>query len=376
LEFRDIGRTGLRSTILGFGAMRIPDSPPDEAIATVRRAVELGINYIETSPGYGDSEVHIGQALEGVDKSDLIISTKSHVGGDKTAWAVRRKMERSLERLKVNHLRFYQMWGINNLDLFAEVTKPGGPLEGARQGRAEGLIDHIGFTTHAQPEEIITMLESGEFESVSLLHNIIDRRALPAIQRAGELGIGVVHMTPLSQGMLANPSPTLCEAYAPFTPREIALRYLASLLQTSTIIAGPKNRIELEQNVMAMEAFAGWTEQHQEAFLHAEGYYDRLGPDYCTLCRECMPCPENVNIPELLRLNNLLVAFELESYCRDRYAFMGNGGTWFPGVKADQCTKCGICEERCPKKLRVIELLDGLHDRLYAGDRGRLSSDD
>ena len=103
---------------------------------------------------------------------------------------------------------------------------------------------------------------------------------------------------------------------------------------------------------------------------------DALGDDYCTQCRECLPCPENINIPELLRLSNLLRAYDLVDWCKDRYKFMGNAGNWYPGVKADKCTECGECEPRCPEQLEIVRLLRALHEALYEGERGRLSTDD
>jgi uncharacterized protein len=378
VELRDLGKTGFRTTLLGFGAMRIPDSPRDEAVATVRRAVELGINYIDTAPGYRESEEYIGEALDGTTlPEDLIISSKSHVDGDRTAGALRGKLERSLTRLRIGKLKFYEMWGVNNLELFRMVTARNGPLEGARKAQDEGLIDHIGLTTHAQPEDIITMLESGEFESVSLLHHILDRRTLPAIERAAELGIGVIHMIPLAQGMLANPSERLRADFAPYDVRTLALHYLGGLPQTSVILAGPKDRAELEANYAAVEAFTGWGAAEAAKLAEIEARQrERLGDRFCTACKACLPCPAGVNIPELLRINDLLVAHELEAHCRDRYAFMGNGGSWFPGVKADECTRCMECEPRCPEGLPIVEMIADLHERLFAGDRGRLSNED
>ena len=97
-------------------------------------------------------------------------------------------------------------------------------------------------------------------------------------------------------------------------------------------------------------------------------YRERLGDTYCTTCSECLPCPEDINIPGLLNWRNLAAGSEMTEYARGRYSRVGENDAWVPGVKGDQCTKCGDCLPRCPEHLQIPELLWDAHQRLETGD--------
>ena len=375
MEYRLLGSTGLKASVLGFGGMRIPGKPADEVSAIIHRALELGINYLDTAPGYGDSEVLIGQALAGVDTSGLIISTKSSPDGDTTADAVRKRVEESLRRIGVPQITVLQLWGVNNPAIAAKALAKGGPLEGVRQLQAEGLVRHGGFTTHGPARDVIALMETGEFDSVTGRYHYLDVVYDLVRQRAQELGMAFVAMTPLGQGWLARPTPRLTEAIGGRPGVEFALRYTAAQSGVSTIIVGLGSMAELEEAYQAIGGDLGEAEEPSALGRQARERIAELMPagTHCTVCGQCLPCPADLNIPELLRLNNLLQAYELVEWCQDRYKLMGNAGHWYPGVKADNCTQCGDCEPRCPERLPIIRLLKELHEELYAGERGRRS---
>ncbi len=100
--------------------------------------------------------------------------------------------------------------------------------------------------------------------------------------------------------------------------------------------------------------------------------YNLLERDRCSQCYECLPCPENINIPEVLRLRNLAVSFDMVEFGKYRYKMFENAGHWFPGSKAIRCTDCGDCLPRCPENLDIPQLLRDTHDRLHSEDGKRL----
>jgi predicted aldo/keto reductase-like oxidoreductase len=238
-------------------------------------------------------------------------------------------------------------------------------------------VGHVGFTTHAPPEVAIQVLQTGEFCSVTGRFHYLDPVYQPLREKACQMGLGFIAMTPLGQGWLARPSAALRNALGEHDPVDFALRWIAAQRGVSSAIVGLSNLAELEA---AHAAIGGEFDNRGPIVELADRLRahvaEALGTEYCTGCGKCLPCPEDINIPELLRLNGLLRVYDLEEWCRDRYKFMGNAGTWYPGVKADHCTRCGLCEPRCPEGVPIVRLLEALHRDLFAGERGRLSSED
>jgi predicted aldo/keto reductase-like oxidoreductase len=360
------------SSVIGFGAMQIPGVSERAAVETLRRAIDLGVNYIETASGYGDSEVKIGKAIKGIGRN-LIVSSKASPESNSTGDAMRRKIESSLKRLGLDYLTFYQIHGLNNMEIFDAVMKKGGPLDGLEEAKREGIIGHIGFTTHAPAEDIIRMIRSGRFESVGLLYNLLYRQNEKVIEIAHKSGIGVVIIAPLSKGMLNKPPDKFSLLLEPYKPVEFGYRFLASNPCVSTIAAGMSSVKEVEDNVRTGDMDYPLSGEELRVLRRVDGQFESLGNTFCDYCRKCLPCPKEINIPEVLQLRNLYHAYGVVEYAKDRYKLLESGGSWYPGVKADKCNDCEECEKRCPRKLRIIVLLKEIHGLLYEkGTRKRL----
>ncbi len=361
MQYRTIGASGVKLSCISLGGMRIPTDrgvSEEQAIATVRRAIELGVNYLETAPGYGNSEVLIGKALEDGWRDRTYVSTKSHTA---SAREMRKALEKSMERLRVDKVDFYHMWYVCNNADWSDVMKKGGSLDGAKQARDEGLIDHIGITTHAPIALVREMVTCGEYELVTITYNAANREYEEIIELAGENDVGVVIMNPLAGGMLANAPAGTDGAKRPRPHIMAALGFLLAQPAITTAICGAKSPEEIEEDVAAGEFVPG------EAGQAAAAALEEAGVDFCTTCGYCMPCAEGVDIPQAMLNWNYLRLYDM-----DFSKWTAEARERLRGVVAfEKCIECGQCLDKCPNSLPIIDRLRELESVLDAADAAR-----
>ncbi len=371
MQKRTCGRTGLELTLLNFGAMRLHGDDPEPWSALVRQAAEAGFNYFECSNSYcsGTCETKVGMGLKGFPRDQVYISTKAGAARFPTAGAIRQVLEESLRKLQTDYVDFYQFWGLDWQSYNEVAAKPGGTLEGLRQAMSEGLIRHLGFTTHDTPEGIINLLRTGEFESVTLPYNLMERANDPAIAEAGRLGIGVIVMSPLHGGLLGYDSPMLrgllgrsSDGSAMRSTAEAAFRFVLSNPHVTSAISGMTAAGEIAENVRTATEFAPLSTAERSAveagLRNLKTQSDRL----CTGCRYCMPCPQGVGIAEILRLANAGRVYGLVGGSRRDYALFNKEWPFGQWKDAAACTQCGACREKCPQKLDIPAELAKAHE--------------
>jgi predicted aldo/keto reductase-like oxidoreductase len=195
------------------------------------------------------------------------------------------------------------------------------------------------------------------------------------VERAAELDLGVFIISPNAQGgRLFAPTPALETACAPLHPMTFGHMWLLSQPEVHTLSAGAARPEHLDLLLRAADYDGTGTERalYDRVLAQLEGAYRGALPgEYCTTCNQCLPCPENINIPGLLNMRNMSVAFGMDGYTKGRYSHVGRGGAWVLGAKGSSCTKCGDCLPRCPEKLDVPRLLWDTHRRLETGEVGR-----
>lgn len=386
---RRFGKTGLELSVLTFGAMRIPPEPgetPDEtgarARATLRRALDVGINHIETARGYGQSEALIGAALADgtIRREEFLLTTKIAPNADGDQF--RRDLEDSMARMGVSHVDNLDVHGINRPEHLKAALARGGTLDAVHRAMDEGLVGHIGFSTHAPLELIEETVRTGAFESVNLHYYYFNQRNRPAVELAADMGLGVFIISPTDKGgQLFKPSARLRELCAPYTPIAINQRWLLSQPEVHTLSLGAARPEEFEPHLPMAEVDGPLTALEQEIVGRLDAALAVLGDTYCSFCHACLPCPEDVQIPEVLRLRNLAIAYDMKEFGRFRYNLLahrdpetgeraGGGGHWFPGTQGDFCTDCGDCLPRCPLNLPIPTLLRETHE-LLMGEAGK-----
>jgi hypothetical protein len=188
--------------------------------------------------------------------------------------------------------------------------------------------------------------------------------------------MGVFIISPADKGgSLHRPPKKLEELCAPFSPLELNYRFLLSDPRITTLSVGAAIPEELEAIINVSERDQPLDAAEIAVFNRLEAHLtDKLATDLCSQCYQCLPCPENINIPEVLRLRNLAVAYEMTDFGQYRYRMLENAGHWFPGRKANNCTECGDCLPRCPEKLPIPQLLFNTHELLNGPPQRRLWS--
>jgi len=354
MEYRTLGKTGLEVSLLSFGCMRLPKDE-DEAAALISAAIDKGVNYFETSPGYcdGTSERKVGLGVRGR-RDKVLVSTKSFVKDETDADSIRAKIEASLEALQTDYLDFYQFWGFE-LKCWDKARRPGGPVAGIRKLMDEGVIRHFGFTSHDTPENVIKLLETGEFETATLVYNILYTDQGPAIAAARENGMGIVVMCPVSGGLLANPSREILDLFPGASDgsssAELALRFAWSCRGVTTTPSGMERMAELEANLAAAERFEPLAETDRARVLEVLKQFRAVGDKFCTGCRYCLPCPNDVWIPGIFKLVNYARLYGLADRAKAQY------NEWSEKHGTSVCIECGECEPKCPHGIPIIAQL-------------------
>ena len=371
MRYRRFGKTNLPLSVFSLGTMRCLAS---ETIAeqTVQRALELGINHLETARGYGASEVFLGVALQrlAVSREQVYITTKIGLTAD--GGALERQIDESLQRLQVNYLDGLALHGLNTWEHLALVEAGGGAA--VERAVADGRVRHLGFSTHGSLAVIQAAIATDRFAFVNLHYSVFFQRNAPALDLAQQKDMGIFIISPADKaGLLHTPPDTLRDLCAPLSPLAMNYRFLLSDPRITTLSVGPANPQELAFPVINQDS------EQDAALTPAESaILDRLhtqqrqtlGTEQCSQCYACLPCPVDIHIPEVLRLRNLAIAYDMTPFGEYRYRMFENAGHWFPGAKANRCNDCGDCLPRCPENLDIPTLLRDTHHRLN-GKPGR-----
>ena len=360
--------SGKPVSLFTLGTMRALQSPA-QLEAVVEAAVSAGINHLETAPAYGPSQRYVGQAIRrlGLSPQQLVITSK--VLPSQSLASAQDELRRSLEQLGLERLDNLAVHGINRPEhLDWALQGPGHEL--LSWALEEGLTDQVGFSSHGSDALIAAAIRSGRFSFASLHLHLFDPARLPLAEEALAKGLGVMAISPADKGgRLFDPPELLRQACAPLEPLQLAYRFLLAR-GISTLTLGAAEPAELHwaglDGGLLSELEQGALER-----LHQQ-QKQRLGAEACGQCRACLPCPQQLPIPELLRLRNLAVGHGMESFAKERYGLIGQAGHWFEEINAAACQECGDCLPRCPHHLAIPELLADTHQRLASPPRRRL----
>jgi uncharacterized protein len=379
--YREFGTTGVKLSRLGFGAMRLPITKEkgtplsgaqgiEQSAMIIRYALEKGINFVDSAPYYchGESETAVGIAVQGWPRERIYISTKFPVESA-CGRCLRLRLELSLRKMKVDYLDFYHFWGINWDAYVNRIAVDGGPMAEAVKAKEEGLIRHISFSFHDKPENAIKLIDTGNFESMLIQYNLLDRANADAIAHAHAKGLGTVVMGPVGGGRLGTPSTVIAKATGAATTAEAALRFVWANEAIDVALSGMETTQQVDQNVATANRMEPLSAAEVARIDQLAEHNKKLLDLPCTGCGYCTPCPQGVAIPQIFQMHQWHTAFDLKKSAKQRYR--GLGKDWVEKNKpATECTECGECEAKCPQKIAIVGKLKEAHAVLMAADEG------
>lgn len=326
MEYRVLGKTGLKVSRLGFGGIPIQRIDAAGTRKLMLAMVDAGVNYIDTARMYTVSEEYLGEALEGI-RDKFIIATKS-MARDKEGMA--KDIEISLKNLRTDYIDLYQMHNIPASDIDKAIG-PGGALEALIEASEAGKIGHIGATTHTI-EAFKRLVELDWVETIMFPYNFVETHGEELIRTCAERNIGFIDMKPLAGGALDDAT--------------LALRFLFANPDVSVVIPGMAEVKEFEQNLAAANDNSPISE---EELKKMDELRESLGTQFCRRCNYCQPCTAGINISFQFLLEGYKVRYNLKEWSESRYEAQA--------VKASDCIECGVCETRCPYNLPIRDML-------------------
>lgn len=361
---------------LGFGLMRLPKNGDVIDVEQTKKMVDLfmdaGFTYFDTAWAYAGSEDAIRQALvERYPRESYQLATKNAAWINcKTKEEAQAQFDMSLKQTGAGYVDFYLLHNLgearthyfDDFDMWNWV----------QEKKAAGLIKHVGFSFHSTPEELEEILKAHpEMEFVQLQINYADWEN-PAIQSrrcyevARKYGKPVVIMEPVKGGMLANPPESvqrvLKEAEPNSSAASWAVRFAANLEGIITVLSGMSSVEQMEDNLSYMKDFNGLSEKEQATLNAAREELNRIPLIPCTTCNYCAKvCPIGVGISGSFTAMNYLTLYGDKAAAAHQEGWLVGGH----GLKhANECIKCGRCEEACPQHIKIRDTLVEVADAL------------
>lgn len=391
MRYRRFGRTHLQIPVLSCGGMRYQQSWSDIAWsevkpegqanleATIHRAIELGINHIETARGYGSSELQLAPVLRQFPRERLIVQTK--VPPKPTAQEFRSVLETSLRTLQLDYVDLLSLHGLNNRELLDQALRPGGCLEVCREWQRDGRIRFVGFSTHATPDVISAAIRSDEFDYVNLHWYFVNDLNRPCIAEAAQRDMGVFIISPNDKGgKLYLDLPKLRGLCAPLTPMQFNDLYCLARPEVHTLSLGAARPSDFDEHLGIFEHYERAAETVAPIERRLREEMERvLGADWCrrwwTGLPEYVDVPGEVNLVEILRLWTYAKPFELTDWARFRYNMLGQADHWFPGEHVGKLDRSRLAEvlRHHPFADRIPGVLEEAHRQYHDAPVKRLS---
>ena len=375
MEYRRFGKTEKKLSVITLGGMRfkhgwddprheIPADTQEQCNLMLKLAIDHGINHFETAYGYKKSETAYGHAFKslGIKRGSFFLMTK---GSPKTATDMRKTVEAQLKDLQTDYFDFYGWHGINNEELFKISCTTGGPVEELLRMKEEGIIKHVGFSTHAPLETIIQSIESGLFEFVNLHYYYFNQRNEAAVAMAQKRDMGVFIISPNDKGGQLFKAPQKVKNAIPHaTPIQWNSRFCLSNPGVHTLSFGMTEANHFDEmkgifpTSVPLKEEDELTKYKLDKMVLDDPYADYKG-------FELSNDPSGINIPEMLRLRKLWKCYDMLDFARYRYWEYRNPDHWMPGTYATQDKIDKIDISKVPSHIPLKHMLAECHKAFY-----------
>ncbi len=385
MQYRIDPKTGTRISALGLGCMRFPRTPlgtPDAsaARAIISRAVELGVNYLDTAYLYPGNEACVGAALEELGlREQVLLATKLPHASCRAREDFDRFFQTQLKRLRTDRIDYYLLHNVTGFEQWERLRALGIEAWIARQ-KAAGRVGAIGFSYHGSAGDFPRLLDAFDWDFCQIQYNYANetyQAGTAGLHAAAERGLAVFVMEPLLGGRLADKLPDAARRVLDAagskrltTPAAWGLSWVWNHPGVTMLLSGMASPAMVEENAAVAEgALPGsMTPAELDAIARVLAVFERSNRVPCTGCNYCMPCPKGVNIPGCFAAYNA-------SYAHG----------WFTGISqymtasairtgspklASACVSCGACARKCPQHIDIPARLVDARRRLTPGPIG------
>ena len=377
MEYRKWSKNNITTSLLGLGAMRLPkinlfSNEIDEikSIKLIRYAIDKGINLIDTAYIYNDciSEEIVGKALSDGYREKVILSTKLPL------WLVDQEQDfeilfnEQLKRLGTDYIDLFLFHALNRESL--EKLRAINGFQFLDRKIQEGSIKTAGFSFHDDYSFFKELIEAYDWGACMLQFNFIDQdtqAGIEGIEYATKNKIPIIVMEPLKGGLLCTPPEEVTNIYNNHNPRLNSIawsfKWIADFSGVKSILSGMSSINMIEENITYFNNCLSekLTSSDKKMLNIVRNLYKKRSAINCTNCQYCLPCPEGVIIPVNFMIYNDNQIYDAQEVSQNKY------NDWLDDTtSALNCTGCKLCEERCPQKIKISDILSDIKTEILS----------